>query len=640
MHVAESNHWRVDHHQVNSGNIDVYAGGANGYGAAQAQAHKPIEDEASLSVVQLRGLPYRATVQDIMGFLGHHGSNLRDGAKSVQLVPNHKGRPSGFAKLYFNTPKAATACRDELHLCNLEDRYVEVFLCSDWPDRKQGARQRSRVGKQDGLHNMSYNGENYNAENIPHVAVPQLIEVEDVKEDIPPSSQTCTPSGRGQRIDMDVAHIKNKVKNTFLEFGVKDKALVESRRTRSDITSDRQLHMSPEHDVPKSPTSPYRDNYLVNGKNESPDRNGNNEPAYLIPMTPSPLLHSSAPPSDLIIPPFGYCADGMMLDDAALPPSFEEMELYGLDGNGVENPYLDYLTQGQFFPDMYCDNFVPDGTGMQGWDATGMGGVTLPDGACTAGDAAWDAPPTLDDVDMSNNWENFDIDQDCSSGSSKRDSSGDRWADSMSNGRAKSDRYENGLSKKSNDGDIGGEEHGQSRDRRAVKVQNQAHMPDVGGSNLKPGSYTTVMLRNIPNKYTREMLVKVLNQSYKGHYDFMYLPIDFKNKCNVGYGFVNFRTSEACQRFIKQFDGVDVRQCLPGINSKKVAEVTPARQQGLTENVRRLRNSPVMNQLIDHPEWMPLILDKNGNAENFPLPDQAVPPIKPRGKPQSDKLCN
>ena len=42
--------------------------------------------------------------------------------------------------------------------------------------------------------------------------------------------------------------------------------------------------------------------------------------------------------------------------------------------------------------------------------------------------------------------------------------------------------------------------------------------------------YTTVMLRNIPNKYTREMLVKQLNQDFKGRFDFVYLPIDFKNK--------------------------------------------------------------------------------------------------------------
>jgi hypothetical protein len=285
---------------------------------------------------------------------------------------------------------------------------------------------------------------------------------------------------------------------------------------------------------------------------------------------------------------------------------------------------------------MYCDNFVADPS-MQNWDAATMS-VSLPNG--TEGDSACDAPPTLDDVDITSNWDTFEPDQDGASGSSKRNGSepGDRWANSNGHNERK-ERYENGVSKKSNDGDYGDRERGVDRqDRRNGKPQPQALSELSGGSNLKPGTFTTVMLRNIPNKYTREMLVKVLNQHYRGHYDFMYLPIDFKNKCNVGYGFVNFRTGDACERFIKQFHGVDVRQCLPGINSKKVAEVTPARQQGLTENVRRLRNSPVMNQLIDHPEWMPLLLDKDGHAEVFPLPDQPVPPIKPRGKPQSDKL--
>jgi len=144
--------------------------------------------------------------------------------------------------------------------------------------------------------------------------------------------------------------------------------------------------------------------------------------------------------------------------------------------------------------------------------------------------------------------------------------------------------------------------------------------------------YTTVMLRNIPNKYTREMLIKQLSVEFHGQFDFMYLPIDFKNKCNVGYGFINFRTHAACECFIHKFHGVDVRKCLPGLNSKKVVEVTPARVQGLAENIRRLRNSPVMNQLQDHPEWMPLIFNSNGDEEKFPMPECPLPPVKPRGR--------
>ncbi|CAK9000282.1 unnamed protein product [Durusdinium trenchii] len=127
------------------------------------------------------------------------------------------------------------------------------------------------------------------------------------------------------------------------------------------------------------------------------------------------------------------------------------------------------------------------------------------------------------------------------------------------------------------------------------------------------------MLRNIPNKYTREMLVKQLNQDFKGRFDFVYLPIDFKNKCNVGYGFVNFRTSASCDEFIAKYDGVDVRKCLPGLNSKKIAGVTPARVQGLEENVRRLRTGPVMNELVNHPDWMPLLLDDKGEAHATPV---------------------
>lgn len=39
---------------------------------------------------------------------------------------------------------------------------------------------------------------------------------------------------------------------------------------------------------------------------------------------------------------------------------------------------------------------------------------------------------------------------------------------------------------------------------------------------------TTVMIRNIPNKYTENLLLDLFNKNHKKKIDFFYLPIDFK----------------------------------------------------------------------------------------------------------------
>jgi hypothetical protein len=145
---------------------------------------------------------------------------------------------------------------------------------------------------------------------------------------------------------------------------------------------------------------------------------------------------------------------------------------------------------------------------------------------------------------------------------------------------------------------------------------------------------TTAMLRNIPNKYTQAMLVAKLQESFKTEIDFLYLPIDFKNRCNVGYAFLNFRTAEACQRFASEYHLVDSRKKLPGFNSKKVCEVSSARVQGCDENVRRIQNSPVLVELLKHTEWLPVLFAEDGSPKAFPVPrdkdlqQQAARPVR------------
>jgi len=141
-----------------------------------------------------------------------------------------------------------------------------------------------------------------------------------------------------------------------------------------------------------------------------------------------------------------------------------------------------------------------------------------------------------------------------------------------------------------------------------------------------PPNEVTLMLRNIPNKYTRGMLWEDLcAKGYRPAIDFLYLPSDFSNKgCNLGYAFLNFRDGEAAARFVREYDGGRLSR-FP--QSLKVLAVQPARVQGLLANVQRFRNSPVMSQ---PEEFQPVIFDFHGEPRSFPPPTAELPPVGPR----------
>ncbi|KAK1422817.1 hypothetical protein QVD17_18106 [Tagetes erecta] len=103
---------------------------------------------------------------------------------------------------------------------------------------------------------------------------------------------------------------------------------------------------------------------------------------------------------------------------------------------------------------------------------------------------------------------------------------------------------------------------------------------------------TTLMIKNIPNKYTSKMLLAAIDEKHNSTYDFLYLPIDFKNKCNVGYAFINMLSPTHIIPFYQAFNGKKWEK----FNSEKVASLAYARIQGKAALVTHFQNSSLMNE--------------------------------------------
>lgn len=160
----------------------------------------------------------------------------------------------------------------------------------------------------------------------------------------------------------------------------------------------------------------------------------------------------------------------------------------------------------------------------------------------------------------------------------------------------------------------------------AWDLQVPAPSCSIGGAT---STRTTLMLRNLPNDYTRGMLLELLDAvGFAGQYDLVYLPVDFGTGAGLGYAFVNLHSPA---------DAEYLASCLSGfsqwvIPSEKVCEVAWSQpHQGFAAHVERYRNSPVMHPAVPD-EWKPAVFC-GGARLPFPSPTRPLKAPKPvRGR--------
>lgn len=137
---------------------------------------------------------------------------------------------------------------------------------------------------------------------------------------------------------------------------------------------------------------------------------------------------------------------------------------------------------------------------------------------------------------------------------------------------------------------------------------------------------TTLMFRNLPNNYNRSTLLHMLDsEGFKGSYNLVYLPTDFRNFAGFGYAFVNFVCHEEAKRAKASFQGF-ARWRVPSRKTCDVVWSGPV--QGLQAHTERYRNSPVMHDSVPD-EYKPAVF-VDGVRVAFPAPTKRIRPPRVR----------
>lgn len=149
--------------------------------------------------------------------------------------------------------------------------------------------------------------------------------------------------------------------------------------------------------------------------------------------------------------------------------------------------------------------------------------------------------------------------------------------------------------------------HGSSISPKKTDDANDSLILDIAAVKNAQDKRTSLMIRNIPNKYTQSMLLNEFQETGHGPgtIDFFYLPIDFRNKCNRGYAFINFNDYKDIISFYEHYNGKRWNM----FKSEKICSVTYARIQGKDSMMKRFQNSSLMER---NEDYRPLVFAEDG----------------------------
>jgi hypothetical protein len=156
------------------------------------------------------------------------------------------------------------------------------------------------------------------------------------------------------------------------------------------------------------------------------------------------------------------------------------------------------------------------------------------------------------------------------------------------------------------------------------KLPNEEQSNDTLGEEIPK---TTLMLCNLPNHYSRSMVMDMLrSEGFGDHVELIYVPMNLAEIQNFGYAFVSLDSPGAalqCREKMQHFTR------WIGAGEKRM-EIEWSETQGLQANIERYRNSPLMHESVQD-ELRPGLF-RRGVRISFPEPTKSIraPRLRPR----------